>query len=648
MRNFNTLLRLDCVLRMGESVKGNTDASSVLQKYWISILLLILALASFPSIYIALFAAFVFTFLVPGLIGYRFFRLKTHEIWAFVPLFSVLVSVEFIYYLSLAVGYSRDTILISFLALTAIYTAVVYWKDEPLKPPKFLKLKQIKKTSILLFTVIFLIALAVLVKSVWSTNQYGIVLTGSNWQDTPFHYDIIESLNQGNFPPQTPNYSGTPLGYYYFVDFHTAIIEHVFGYLPTLLPVLNALFILVFGLAIYALARPYGRRAAVIATVLAVFGWGLSYFGLISALFNGTFNVGTNYGYQFGQQFGLPSIFDNLLQQRPLLVGLPAFALVLALLQKVDDNRRLVLAGLITGLVYEFHSVAFFCCYVAFAACLVLNIKKLKFSYLYFILPTVFALPFIFGGGQSFSFSLSTAFLSEFVKNPLIYYFLNLGIPFILAIFSFVKPGHEHLKITFLLLFLIPNIFLFTPWAWDMYKFFIFAWIPIAVLAGIMLAKTRKIVIVTLVLLSVITCASVIIYNVGTNYNGATWSEYQLGLWVRNNTPQNSVFLTYYSIQCPVTMIGGRLRIDSYVYWPYGHGIPLSQVYQRDDQIDSAYTGNATQLESVIKEYNVSYVYVGNDELSHYPGCVQRFDAISWLKPVYTNQNLEIFQVNLS
>ena len=95
------------MLRMGESVKGNTDVSSVLQKYWISILLLILALASFPSIYIALFAAFVFTFLVPGLIGYRFFRLKTHEIWAFVPLFSVLVSVEFIYYLSLAVGYSR-------------------------------------------------------------------------------------------------------------------------------------------------------------------------------------------------------------------------------------------------------------------------------------------------------------------------------------------------------------------------------------------------------------------------------------------------------------------------------------------------------------------------------------------------------------
>ena len=583
--------------------------------------------------------------------AYRFFRLKSHEIWAFVPLFSVLASVEFIYYLSLAIGYSRQTILFSFLVLVATYALVVYKTGEPILPPKFLRFKQIKKTSLLLFTVIFLVALAVLVKSVWYPNQYGIVLTGSNWQDTPFHYDVIESLNQGNFPPQTPNFSGTQLTYYYFVDFHTSIIEKVYGYLPTLLPVLNAIFILVFALAMYALARPFGRRAAVIATVLAVFGWGLSYFGLFSALFNGTFNVNTNYGYQWGQFFGLPSIFDNLLQQRPMLVGLPAFALVLALLRDMKDTRRVILAGVITGLVYEFHSVAFFCCYAAFIVCLLLSMKKFKFSHLYFLVPSVFALPFIFAGGQSFSFSISTAFLSQFVLStpyPLLYYFLNLGIPFVLAIISFVKVGNEHLKLTFLLLFLIPNILLLTPWDWDMYKFFIFAWVPIAVLSGIMLAKTRRLIVLGLVLLCIITSASVIIYNVGTDYLGASWSEYQLGMWVRNNTPQNSVFLTYYSIQCPPTMIGGRLRVSSYVYWPYGHGIPLNQVYQRDHDIDTAYTGNATQLEAVIKEYNVSYVYVGNDELSHYPGCTARFNAISWLKPVYTNGNLEIYQVELN
>jgi hypothetical protein len=633
---------------VGEEVIASTDYSAVLQKYWIAILLLLLALASFPSIYVALLTALIFTFLVPGLICYRFFSLRSHEIWAFVPIFSVLVSVQLTYYLSLALGYSRETILLSFLALTGIYALVVYKKGEPLKPPKFLQVKQIKKTSMLLFSIIFLISLAVLVKSVWVGNQYGIVMTGSNWQDTPLHYEIIESINQGNFPPQMPNFAGQPETYHYFIDFHTAIIEKVYGYLPTLLPFLNAVFILVFALAIWALARPNGRRAAIIATVIATFGWGLSYFGLFSALLHGTFNVNTNYGYQYGGTFGLPSIFDNLLQQRPLLMGLPAFAFVLALLWNMDDKRRILLAGIITGLVFEFHNVAFFCCYIAFFVAILFNFKRFNIrSGLYFVVPSLFALPFILHNGLPFSITLSTVWIATFAKDPFTYYFLNLGIPLVIAIVSFVKPGHELLKGTFLFLFLIPDILVLTPNPWDMYKFFIFAWIPIAVLAGVMLAKTRKIVILTVVLLCILTSASVIIYNVGTNETAASWSEYQLGLWVRNNTPERSVFLTYYSIQTPVAFIGGRLTVSSYVNWPYGQGVPLSEIYQRDAQIDSAYNGNVTMLTQVILEYHVSYVYVGVDELSHYPGCEATFNSISWLTPVYTNQNLEIYKVDL-
>ncbi len=523
----------------------NTAYSAVLQKYWLSILLLLLALASFASGYIALFTALVFTFLVPGLIFYRFFSLKSHEVWAFVPVFSVLFSVQLIYYLSLAFGYSRETILFSFLALTAIYTLVVFKKGEPLKPPKFLRLGQVKKTSLLVFAVIFLVSLVVLCRSVWFGNQFGIVLTGSNWQDTPLHYEIIESINNGNFPPQMPNYAGVPLTYHYFVDFHTAIIEKVYGYLPTLLPVLNAVFILVFALAIYALARPNGRRAAIIATVIATFGWGLSYFGLFSALFNGSFSASQNYIYQYGGTFGLPSIFDNLLQQRPLLIGLPAFALVLALLRNMDDKKRILLAGVVTGLVFQFHNVAFFSCYVAFVVAVLFNFKRFNISYLYFLVPSVFALPFIFHNGPPLTFAVSTVWIANFAQNPFVYYFLNLGIPFVIAIVSFARAGNELLKGTFLFLFLIPNILLLTPNPWDMYKFFMFAWVPIAVLTGVVLAKTRKIIILTLVLLSILTSASVIIYNVGTNYTAANWNEYQLGLWVRNNTPERSVFLTY-------------------------------------------------------------------------------------------------------
>jgi hypothetical protein len=624
---------------------------AILEKYWVPIVLLLLTAASFVFGYVAVFTALVFTFLVPGLIVYRFFNLKPHEIWAFVPIFSVLVSVQLVYYLSLAFGYSRDIILISFLVLTAIYAVVVYWKGELLNPRKFLKSKQIKKTTLLFFAIIFLISLAVLARSVWFGNQNGIVLTGSNWQDTPLHYEIIESLNQGNFPPQKPNFAGQPETYHYFVDFHTAIVEKVYGYLPTVLPFLNSVFIVVFALAIYALARSYGRKVAVIATVLGVFGWGLSYFGLFSALINGQFSPMHNYIFDYGGTFGLPSVFDNLLQQRPMLVGLPAFALVLVLLRNMEDKKRILLAGVVTGLVFQFHNVAFFCCFVAFAVSVLFNFKRLNLSFLYFLVPTLLALPFILVGGPPLTLSVSGAWIANFAKNPFIYYFVNLGVPFALAIVSFFRRGHEELKVTLLMLVLIPNMLLLTPNPWDMYKFFMFAWVPIAVLAGVVLSKlwVRKgrILVLGLILLSVMTSASVVIYNVGTNYPAVNWSEYNVGLWVRDNTPQNSVFLTSTSIHAPSGMIGGRLRVSSYINWPYGHGIPLDQVFQRERDIDAAYNGTEAQLAEVVRAYNVSYVYVGNEELSNYPTCVAHFDGIGWLTQVQLNGNLRIYRVDL-
>jgi hypothetical protein len=610
----------------------------------------ILILASTVSSYLAVAAAIVFTFILPGLIGYRFFNLSSHERWAFVPVFSVLISVQLIYYLSLLVGYSRWSILLAFAILTALYTVVVYKKGEPITPRNLLKIGKINKSNIMLFAVIFLVSLSVLAVSVWRGNQYGIVLTGSNWQDTPLHYDVIESLNNGNFPPQMPHFIGEKLTYHYFVDFHTAIIEKVYGYLPTLLPVLNAVFILVFALSIYALARIYSRKVAILATVLGVFGWGLSYFGLFSALINGQFNPNQNYIYQYGGTFGLPSVFDNLLQQRPLLIGLPAFAFVLALLRKMDDKKRILLAGIITGLVFQFHNVAFFCCYIAFTVYVLFNFKRFNLGFLYFLVPSVLVLPFILVGGPPISVTVSNSWIANFAQNPFSYYFLNLGVPFLLAIASFFWRGHKELKATLFFLVLIPNVLLLTPNPWDMYKFFIFAWVPIAVLSGIILARVWvpkwRIVALALVLLSVMTSASVIIYNVGTDYPGASWSEYQVGMWVRANTPQNSVFLTFYGLHTPTSMIGGRLQVSSYVYWSYGHGIPLNEINSRAQQIDSAYTGDVLQLATVVYQYNISYVYVGNEEFDHYPNCTAHFSRVNWLTQVYSQNNLYIYKVD--
>jgi uncharacterized membrane protein len=620
-------------------------ASRALRRHWLFLVLLLLSLVSFASVHVGLLTALVFTFLVPGLIFYRFFSFKLHEIVVFVPVFSVLVSTQLVYYLSLALGYSRETILVSFLALAVVYGLVNQREKATHSLKDFLEITRLNKALLLVFLLIFVISAVVLFRSVWFENDLGVVITGSNWQDTPLHYEIIESINNGNFPPQMPYYSGESMSYHYFVDFHTAILEKTYGFLPKLLPFLNAAFILIFALSIYSLAREHGKRAAVFATVVATFGWGLSYIGFFSALTSGQFDPATNYMYQYGGFFGLPPMLDNLLQQRPLLVGLPVFAFVLALLRNMGDRNKVILAGVVTGLLFPFHAVAFICAYAAYFVSLLLNSNYFKRHHLYFLVSAVIALPFIVSSSSSISIALAPLWALNFLEdNPVLFYIANLGVPFLLSLIFITKVKGTFLKVVFIMLFLAPNLISITPNAWDMYKFFIFAWIPIAVLSGAALAKLKKSLALVLLLLSILTTASVIAYNVGTSYQAASWDEYNVGMWVRNNTEEQSVFLTYYSIHSPPTMIGGRLRVASYVNWAYGHGVPLDDINKRFHDIDLAYTGNEEDLRQVVETYNVTYIYVGMEEQNKYPGCVAMFKSVEWLEPVY-NESILVYKV---
>ena len=97
------------LLHAGGNTIRNLPLSTFLQKYWFPLVLLLLTLVSFFSPETALAAAFLFTFLVPGLAFSRFFNLKSYEVWAFVPIISVLVSTQLTHYLSLVFGYSRET-----------------------------------------------------------------------------------------------------------------------------------------------------------------------------------------------------------------------------------------------------------------------------------------------------------------------------------------------------------------------------------------------------------------------------------------------------------------------------------------------------------------------------------------------------------
>ena len=74
----------------------------------------------------------------------------------------------------------------------------------------------------------------------------------------------------------------------------------------------------------------------------------------------------------------------------------------------------------------------------------------------------------------------------------------------------------------------------------------------------------------------------------------------------------------------------------------------MDQVFQTAHDVDSAYNGTETELSAVIREYHISYVYVGFEELSNYPGCIVHFSSVAWLMQVYADGNLKIYQVDLA
>jgi uncharacterized membrane protein len=279
----------------------------------------------------------------------------------------------------------------------------------------------------------------------------------------------------------------------------------------------------------------------------------------------------------------------------------------------------------------------------------------------------LFALPFLLEGAPSIPISFSPLWAFTFVQgNPAFFYFANLGIPFALAIVTFAFPKRikdNLLKVVLVILFLIPNAVSMTPNSWDMYKFFIFLWVPIAALSGTLLASfgwghfsrfpskmlrvARKGIVVLIVILCLLSSIGVITFNVGTNYIGASKDDYDVGMWVRDHTSQDSVFLTAASIHCPPVMIGGRIRVLAYLNWPYGHGVPLTEVWNRLGDVDRAFNGSETDLKQVAQKYGVSYIYVGSEEKNSYPLCMQKFDSISWLTLVY-NQTERVYKVNMA
>jgi hypothetical protein len=630
--------------------------------------------------YTFLLIGLIYATVLPGFTVTELFLPKL-AFWKKLPLYfilSVVISSYFSYLVALIFGFTRVTLLGCFLVILFIFIYMLIRKKIRIGDD-LRKIWQVILIGILIYAIYF----TALIPAIFRLHNGYFVMGGPNWQDTAMHLSIIQSLTQGNFPPQAPYFSGQPLTYYYFSDLHAAIVNTMFGnFFPEILDLLNSFLAMTFFFSVFALSYQVTKKKifSVISGVAAVFYGNLGFINLIKEMItqhinyfalvtSNPFNFDTNY-------FQMTPMADYFLQNRPMMIGLPAFILVILLLLRTTKNDRFYLiqifiAGIITAALIKFQLFGFLVSWMFFGVYFLLKLitKKIniqgfiKYLFIFGLPSLLIGLIFVFSKvGQR---SLVNIFLDSFSWAPWqkhgaiwFIYFLagNLGLGFLVYLLGFffkrVWKKSEILAIYLISFFIgaVPLIMKFTIYEFDMLKFYYYLVPLICVLVAYFFAnsKHKKLAISVFIVITIVssfTSVNLLVHSFLSKNEGYSYADYEAGIWIENNIPEKSVFVTMPTVHSAPTDIGGRLRVISYINWPYSHGFNVGNdnVFSRVYDVTTVYkTGDISQVKL---KYGAEYIYYSQDEKNQFPDADKLFDDNKNLRLIYNQDEIKIYAI---
>lgn len=628
--------------------------------------------------YTLLFVGLLYITFLPGFVvtEYLLPRLKFYIKLPLYFVFSVLVSTYFSYFSALIMGFNRNTILFNFLIFILLSLPIVVRKYKELLVNVKTEYKLIL-VSLLVFFIFFI----PLNQGIFRKVNDSYIMSGPNWQDTAMHLSIIESLSEGNFPPIAPYFSGEKLNYYYFSDLHAAIANVMFGdFFPYILNLINPFLALTMFLSVFALSNKIikNRVISYLTAFLSVFYGSLGFVDLIKdAIVNkeNYFNLLTNNAYHINANSSILMVpmADYFLQNRPMMVGLPVFIIVILLIHlsfKANNYKLILIAGFTNALLLKFQFFGFllgimFYGFSLFYSLIVkkINIKSALIKFIVFIMPS-FLMLFLFGldkvGNRSlFQVVMDTFTFEGFLKEGLVwnlkFVINNFNLPIFLFLATPILPHFykdNNFKIIYLFtlsILIIPFLIKFTIYNYDMFKFFYYALPLLAFVFGFftkhIYKKNKNFIFISIfvVLVSSITSLNMITHAFLNKSSAYSVSEYEVGLWIRENTPQKSVFITHPSVHNGASDIGGRIRVLSYINWPHSHGFNqgVDNVFSRNSDIQNFFE-NPERVE-ILDKYKVDYVYLGPEERSNFKLDENKIESVLFLEKVYENQDFKVF-----
>ena len=552
---------------------------------------------------------------------------------------SFLVSAHVAYWVAVLFGYGRLAV-VAVVVLLCASLALARLQDVGVAVGKAIGKVSAGVRRYALLSCIVLLFLASLLfyyhHAFWAQRDGGFVVGGWNYGDSFMHLPVIRSINEGNFPPQTPFFAGAPLAYHYFVDLHSAVASKFFGggffEVVEVVRLENSLLPVLFFLAVFLFARRVTGRdsTALLAAVLVVFGGGFAFLKLAQAVAGGGDFLQLAGSEPFDndwQFFQVPSLLGGfLLTQRALMVGLPAFACVLLLLVaawQARDEKLYLSAGVMAGLLAPFHYYAFAASLFAIAVFLFsrflrdgsLPARRVAACFL----PAVFSLPFALNALATTSgagnVKLAWGWLAPGdALGFAAFYAANLGLAFLLAVAALLLrfEWKRELLAVGAFCFLLPNVSSLSGTVWDMAKFFTFMAVPVGVMAALLLDKVPRALLLVLLVFIVATPLQMLYWHCNSEWQGLSDKEVEAGLWLSRNTPADAVFVTGSEHNVPVDSVAGRLRVVGYASWTGNFGLSSAG---REALVAEAFCGSsAAERRLAIVSLNASFLYSGPSE----------------------------------
>ena len=441
---------------------------------------------------LAVVVVWPFLFVVPGwmLVAWLRPRVAATGRLGLAIVLSVAISAHLVYWASLLLGSYDRAVVFAVTGLLAVPLPVLAWRsgagrfaDEARSA-----LRAVRRNAVPLAVAAIATAFVGLVldSGLWHATPGGVTAGGSNWSDLGVHLSIAQSLNSGNFPPQVPYFSGAPLVYHWFSDFHAAIAAEAAGIFAIPAFVVSsgilsgALALLVHGLARTLLTGRGARVAAIVAVLLVIFGGGLGWTRFVGDLATGvgdpvtliTNNSYDNSWYDAAGNaapmwpfFRIPSVMGTgLLVHRATTLGLPilvgAVLLLVAGLPTARQRARgwrdrpwlIAAAGLLGALLAPFH----FFFFPAFALLAFLYVviggrlldRTAPRNAAVLLAPYLLAVPFAVApllnasgsGALKLEFGWESAPRADGPVAVVFFYLTNLGVPVVLAIAALLAP----------------------------------------------------------------------------------------------------------------------------------------------------------------------------------------------------------------